>query len=71
VRAASHIRAELHLDFALQVEGAVGRGNLQELARAGADILVVGSVIFDNDDPQARLTEMIRLAGEIGLTSKV
>jgi ribulose-phosphate 3-epimerase len=71
VRAASHIRAELHLDFALQVEGAVGRGNLEELARAGADILVVGSVIFDNDDPQARLTEMIRWAGEIDLTSKV
>lgn len=71
VRAAAQTRADRRLDFALQVEGGVGVENLEELARAGADILVAGSAIFDRGDPQGRLSEMMRLAAGIRLTSKV
>lgn len=71
VRAASQARSDRRLDFALQVEGGVSLDNLEDLARAGADILVAGSAIFSKDDPGARLTGMIRLASGAHLTSKV
>jgi ribulose-phosphate 3-epimerase len=71
VRAASQAREAQRLGFALQVEGAVTAANLEELARAGADILVMGSAIFESVSPQARLSALIRRAAEIGLTSKV
>ena len=58
-------------EFAVQAEGGIGFDNLEELIRAGADILVAGSVIFHNDDPRARLAEMIRLASELHQTSRV
>ena len=58
--------------FALQVEGGgVGFQTLDELARAGADILVAGSDIFQDCDPVGRLKEMIHLAAAAGRISKV
>lgn len=70
VAACSQLRRDSRLDFAIQVEGGVDIANLEELIRAGADILVVGSVIFHSDNPKARLTEMIRLASEARATSR-
>jgi ribulose-phosphate 3-epimerase len=71
VSAAAQMRDERRLDFAIQVEGGVGLDNLEELIRAGADILVPGSAIFDTDNPKVRLTEMIRLASQVRQTFKV
>lgn len=71
VSACSRRREERRLDFAIQVEGGVTDGQFEELIRAGADILVVGSVIFHSDNPRARLSEMIRLASDVRATSKV
>ena len=71
VRAASQAREAHRLTFALEVEGAITAANLEELVRAGADILVMGSAIFKSVDPQAQLSAMMRRAAEIGLTSKV
>jgi ribulose-phosphate 3-epimerase len=69
LRGAMQMRAERRLDFALQVEGGIGPGKIEELARAGADILVAGSAIFDSVDPRTRLRELIRLAATAGVTS--
>jgi len=71
VQAALQARMERRLGFALQVEGAIGPANLEELVRAGADILVVGSAIFNTEDPQAQLSALIRRAAGLSLTSKV
>ncbi len=71
VRAASREREDRRLDFALQAEGSVSFENLEELVRAGADILVAGSAIFHNRDPKARLVEMMRLAAGAKQISKV
>jgi ribulose-phosphate 3-epimerase len=71
LRAAAEERADRRLDYVLQAEGGIGPERLEELARAGADILVAGSAIFDNVDPRARLSEMIRLATVARITSKV
>jgi ribulose-phosphate 3-epimerase len=70
VQAASGLREERRWDFAIQVEGGIGFDQLEELIRAGADILVAGSTIFHYDDPKARLREMIRLASAARQTSR-
>lgn len=70
IRAAAQARANRHREFAIQAEGGLGPQNLEELARAGADILVAGSAIFDSVDPRSRLAEMIRLVAGVRLTSK-
>jgi ribulose-phosphate 3-epimerase len=69
IRRAVAARAERRLDFAVQFEGGIGAGNLEEVAAAGADILVVGSDIFTSADPQARLANWVRAAQWIQGTS--
>lgn len=69
LRAAAGLRAARRLDFALEVEGGIGIENLEELVRAGADILVAGSSIFKKGDPRARLEEMIRRAAAARVSS--
>jgi len=71
VREAAQIRSDRRLDFDLQAEGGIQPENLEALARAGADILVAGSAIFNSIDPRARLSEMIRYAARIHSTSQV
>ncbi len=61
VRAAALLRDVRRTDFAIQVEGGIHFQHLEQLTRAGADILVAGSAIFNSDDPKARLGEMLRL----------
>jgi len=62
VQRAGALRAERRKDFRIQVEGSIGLEQVAELQRAGADILVAGSAIFQEDAPGGRLTEMMRLA---------
>ena len=62
VRAAARLRDERRLNFAIQVEGGITAGHVENLIRAGADILVAGSAIFDNENPKAQLADWIRLA---------
>ena len=71
LRAAAEMRADRRLDFAIQAEGGIGPEKIESLVRAGADILVAGSAIFDSVDPRARLREMIRVATSVRVTSKV
>jgi ribulose-phosphate 3-epimerase len=71
VEAAFAARARKRLDFAVQVEGGIGFEQVEELARAGADILVAGSAIFHNDDPKRRLAEMIHVASVARQISRV
>ncbi|MBI4165713.1 MAG: ribulose-phosphate 3-epimerase [Acidobacteria bacterium] len=69
IRGAAKARRDRRLDFAIQAEGGIGAGNLQEVAAAGADILVAGSDIFNSVDPRTRLTAMVRAAQGIPGTS--
>jgi ribulose-phosphate 3-epimerase len=71
-RRAAELRASRRLDFAIEVEGGVGPENLEELVRAGADILVAGSSIFrKSGDPRPRLEELIRRAATARASSTV
>jgi ribulose-phosphate 3-epimerase len=71
VRAAAFLRDERRADFTIQVEGGIRFEHLEQLTRAGADILVAGSAIFNSDDPKARLEEMQRLVSGARRMSKV
>jgi ribulose-phosphate 3-epimerase len=71
VRAAASLRDERRADFAIQVEGGIHFEHVEQLIRAGADILVAGSAIFNSDDPKARLSEMLRLVSASRRMSKV
>ena len=72
LRQAFKAREAGRYNFALQVEGGgVGFETLDELARAGADILVADSDIFQDCNPAGRLKEMIRLAATAGRISRV
>jgi ribulose-phosphate 3-epimerase len=65
VQAAAVLREARGAEFAIQVEGGIGFEHVQPLSRAGADILVAGSAIFNTDDPKASLGEMQRLASAL------
>jgi ribulose-phosphate 3-epimerase len=71
VRAAASLREKRGADFAIQVEGGIRFEHMEQLTRAGADILVAGSAIFNSDDPKARLSEMLRLVSASRRISKV
>jgi len=62
VQAAAALREARRADFVIQVEGGIGVAQIEQLTRAGADILVAGSAIFNTEDPKASLRELVRLA---------
>jgi len=70
VRAACATRGERRLDFAIQVEGGIRQEQIELLAQAGADILVAGSNIFQ-EDPQAGLRDMMQLAASSRQVSSI
>jgi ribulose-phosphate 3-epimerase len=57
---AFELRKQLGLHFELQVEGGLRRQNIEQVTRAGADILVGGFDIFDSQDPLATLKDLVR-----------
>jgi ribulose-phosphate 3-epimerase len=70
VHAACALRGERRLDFAIQVEGGICQDQIGALGEAGADILVAGSDIFQ-EDPKTRLANLLRLAGSLRQVSRV
>ncbi len=53
--AVAALRAELGLSFRISVDGGVNGDNIPQAARAGADVLVMGSAFFAAADPGAML----------------
>jgi ribulose-phosphate 3-epimerase len=52
--------------FTVQVEGGIDGSRMQELAAAGADVLVMGSEIFKHRDAKTHLKELIHAASAMG-----
>jgi ribulose-phosphate 3-epimerase len=53
------------LDVAIQVDGGIKLDNLEEILRAGMDIVVAGSAIFEDPDPAGVIREMKRIAARV------
>jgi ribulose-phosphate 3-epimerase len=59
VETANALRQKRQLDFTIQVEGSLAEEHIDALERAGADILVAGSDIFQKGSPN-RWLELMR-----------
>ena len=70
VRTACALRREGQRDFMIEVEGSICQEHVEALAQAGADILVAGSDIFQ-ENPKARLAKMMHLAATARQVSRV
>ncbi|HUZ45894.1 MAG TPA: ribulose-phosphate 3-epimerase [Terriglobia bacterium] len=62
VQTACQEREKHGLHFEIEVEGGIGPEQAEELAFAGADILVVGSALFGKNDRRAAMRELVSRA---------
>lgn len=73
VRHLASLRKELGLNFRIEVDGGVGLDTVAEVVRAGADLLVAGSAIFDANGESGKTEEnareFLRLARASAMTS--
>jgi ribulose-phosphate 3-epimerase len=51
---------EIYPDAVIGVDGGISQENINLISRSGANIAVIGSAIFDNEDPQAAYREIIK-----------
>lgn len=70
IRELDRIRRERGLNFAIEIDGGVGPGNVTEIVRAGCNWLVAGSSVFNSADPAAAVKEM-QQQGEAALSVAV
>ncbi len=47
----------------VSVDGGIGKGNIAQVVRAGADIIVAGSAVFGQPDPRAAVRELREAVG--------
>lgn len=52
------------------IDGGVDQDNVTDLARAGGDVLVAGSAIFQSDDPVSTFKRMSEFAGDVAMKVK-
>jgi ribulose-phosphate 3-epimerase len=62
VAALAQMRAELGLQYAIEIDGGVSLDNIGEIVRAGCDWLVAGSSIFGSADPATTVARMQQVA---------
>lgn len=59
IRAAKDMIERHGANVAIEVDGGIGPGNVADVVRAGATMLVAGSAIFRSSDPAATVKEMV------------
>mgnify|MGYP006281192461 CR=1 FL=1 len=62
IKALKHMRNHRNLHYVIEVDGGVKPDNIEQISRAGADILVSGSGIFGADDVSSRIKQMRKKA---------
>jgi ribulose-phosphate 3-epimerase len=50
IREARELRERSHAKFEIEVDGGISLENVRSVAAAGADVVVIGSAIFDTPD---------------------
>lgn len=58
------LRTQTGLSYAIEIDGGIGLGNLQDAMLAGADWVVSGSSIFQSPDPPAMIRQMKQIMQE-------
>ncbi len=60
----SKIREARGLQFRIEVDGGVHQGTVADVVRAGAELLVAGSAIFEQGDPRGNARQLLESALE-------
>jgi ribulose-phosphate 3-epimerase len=70
MRQLQELRTRYNYSYRIEVDGGVGPENIAEVVRAGAEIIVAGTSVFQTADPAEAVRQMRNLAGE-ALAQKV
>src|SRR6201987_523926 len=58
----AEMRLARGLNYRIEVDGGVGLETVAEVVRAGAEILVAGSAVFEHGDPKNNVQKLLRAA---------
>ena len=58
----SRLRQSRGLDFRIEVDGGIHQDTVADVVRAGAQILVAGSAVFEQDTPREAARQLLRSA---------
>ena len=64
IRRLVELRAELDLNFRIEVDGGVAHDTIASVVEAGADLLVAGSAVFDSGHPEKEARVLLKMARE-------
>jgi ribulose-phosphate 3-epimerase len=64
IRRLAELRAELDLNFRIEVDGGVAHDTIASVVEAGADLLVAGSAVFASGHPEKEARALLTLARE-------
>ena len=67
MRALARIRGERGLQFRIEVDGGVALDTVEDVVRAGAEILVAGNAVFGNGDPRKNAEALLKAGTEAAL----
>ena len=65
IRQLRDLRDRNDYKFRIEVDGGIGPENVQEVVRAGAEILVAGTSVFHTPDPAGAVQSMMQQASEV------
>ena len=58
----AQLRESRGLNFRIEIDGGVHHDTVADIVRAGAEILVAGSAIFDHASPRESATQLLQVA---------
>jgi ribulose-phosphate 3-epimerase len=67
MRSLAEIRRQRGLNYRIEVDGGVALDTIDDVVRAGAEILVAGNAVFGSGDPKKNAEALLRAATEAAL----
>jgi ribulose-phosphate 3-epimerase len=64
IRRLVDLRAELGLNFRIEVDGGVAHDTIASVVEAGADLLVAGSAVYESGHPEKEARVLLKMARE-------
>jgi ribulose-phosphate 3-epimerase len=64
IRQLRELRERHNYKFRIQVDGGIGLENIQQVVRAGAEVLIAGTSVFGTPDPAAAVRSLLQHASE-------
>jgi ribulose-phosphate 3-epimerase len=64
IRQTAALRADMGLNFRIEVDGGVAHDTIAQVVEAGADLLVAGSAVYDSGHPEQEARRLLTMAQE-------